>query len=419
MKYLQYIKEFHNNNQVEVYFVNNQLSKHLKENEENQTEIEHILDYLYSNPKIDISKIWYITIKEKAEKRNNKLQSIKIKDDSDWIDIVLDFKDWFKFVKLRSKESYKKEWKLMSHCVASYYWKWKDIYSLRDWNNNPHCTIEDWNQIKGKGNGKIDPKYIDYVVKFLEFNGMKVREEEMANLWYYKLDKIDTWLTCEKMYNWYVFEWNLHLLKDCEWNKYRWLWILNIKNLIEFDVDLKFKINLNIKSAVEYCVYVWSKLSKQQDVSNKDSAKLASSGYYIQLASSGYYTQLASSGNSAQLASSGNYTQLASSGDYTQLASSGDYTQLASSGNYTQLASSGNYTQLDIQWQNSIGANIWYWWLIKWVIWTWITLAEYKKDEKWNYIPYYVKSVQIDWKKVKENVWYKLENKKLVEVKID
>jgi hypothetical protein len=57
MKYHKYIKEFHNNNQVEIDFIDNQLSKHLKDNQENQTEIETILDYLYSNPKVGISKI--------------------------------------------------------------------------------------------------------------------------------------------------------------------------------------------------------------------------------------------------------------------------------------------------------------------------------------------------------------------------
>jgi hypothetical protein len=62
----------------------------------------------------------------------------------------------------------------MSHCVASYYGRDTVIYSLRDSNNNPHCTIEDGNQIKGKGNGSVDPKYIDYVVKFLEKLGMTV-----------------------------------------------------------------------------------------------------------------------------------------------------------------------------------------------------------------------------------------------------
>jgi len=79
MKYLQYIKEFHENNQIEIDFVNNQLTKYMKENQEDQTEIETILDYLYSE-KPDISKIGYKTIFEKTNKWHKKLQSVSTKD---------------------------------------------------------------------------------------------------------------------------------------------------------------------------------------------------------------------------------------------------------------------------------------------------------------------------------------------------
>jgi hypothetical protein len=47
-KYITYINEFHNSNQNEIDFINNQLKKHLVDNEENQTEIEEILDFLFS-----------------------------------------------------------------------------------------------------------------------------------------------------------------------------------------------------------------------------------------------------------------------------------------------------------------------------------------------------------------------------------
>ena len=43
---------------------------------------------------------------------------------------------------------------------------------------------------------------------------------------------------------------------------------------------------------------------------------------------------------------------------------------------------------------------------------SWITLAEYNDD----YRPVCVKSAMIDGKKIKENVFYKLEGKKFVEV---
>lgn len=60
----------------------------------------------------------------------------------------------------------------------------KEIYSLRDADNMPHCTMERDQQIKGKGNGDIHPKYIDYVVRFLEHMDMKVRDSEMEHLGY-------------------------------------------------------------------------------------------------------------------------------------------------------------------------------------------------------------------------------------------
>ncbi len=47
-KYLTYVKGFQEDNKYGIYFIENQLRKHLQENQENQTEIEHILDYLYS-----------------------------------------------------------------------------------------------------------------------------------------------------------------------------------------------------------------------------------------------------------------------------------------------------------------------------------------------------------------------------------
>lgn len=50
-KYIQYVEQFHENKKNEIDFINNQLAKHLVDNEENQTEIEHILDFLYATDK--------------------------------------------------------------------------------------------------------------------------------------------------------------------------------------------------------------------------------------------------------------------------------------------------------------------------------------------------------------------------------
>jgi hypothetical protein len=88
-----------------------------------------------------------------------------------------------------------------------------------------------------------------------------------------------------------------------------------------------------------------------------------------------------------------------------------------SKGDYSQLASSGDFSQLELNGQNSIGANIGIEGKAKGKKGCWITLAEWKYDDKKKqYIPICVKSVKIDGEKIKEDVWYVLHNKKFVEV---
>ena len=96
-KYIVYIKEFHEWNELEINFIETKLKWN-----EDQTVVEHILDFLYNN-EINISNIWYKTINEKAKKWNKKLQQIKVKDnEKEWIDYetILDFENWFKFFHL-------------------------------------------------------------------------------------------------------------------------------------------------------------------------------------------------------------------------------------------------------------------------------------------------------------------------------
>ena len=91
----------------------------------------------------------------------------------------------------------------------------------------------------------------------------------------------------------------------------------------------------------------------------------------------------------------------------------GYYSQLASSGDSSQLASSGYYSQLEMQGEKSVGANIGINGIIKGKKGCWITLAEYGDNNEIKFVA----SAKIDGKKIKENTWYKLKNKKFVEVK--
>jgi len=186
--------EFMNASEEVLWWVDNVLNAYLKNRKPNVSTVEHIIDFLVSDkaPK-RLRKMSFKQAKESAEKWNKSLQKKgkNIKEADDDVELVLDFKDGFKVVKLIGKKAYEKEGAMMRHCVSSYYGKDDEIYSLRDDKNEPHCTMsKSSQQIKGKGNGEIHPKYIDYVVKFLEFMNIPVRDSEMENLGYRNLSFI-------------------------------------------------------------------------------------------------------------------------------------------------------------------------------------------------------------------------------------
>lgn len=102
----------------------------------------------------------------------------------------MDLGDGTKIVKLLTKKAYEREGFLMRHCLGGYAVGNTTIYSLRDGSNSPHVTFEitkgeeSVQQVKGKGNGLIHPRYIDATLKFLKHIGVTVRPSEMANLGY-------------------------------------------------------------------------------------------------------------------------------------------------------------------------------------------------------------------------------------------
>ena len=186
-KYQTYINLFSPAPKEVSDWVNSNLKNYLEKNPENQTEIEHILDFLLSESSPQkLKKMSYEEAKKGAEKWTKSLQKKgELKEKRGAVKTLKKWSNGYRVVKLKTKESYEREGKLMGHCVASYFGKDDEIYSLRDEKNFPHATFSRKSQqIKGKGNGKLIPKYVKYVVEFLEFLGMEVRDSEMKNLGY-------------------------------------------------------------------------------------------------------------------------------------------------------------------------------------------------------------------------------------------
>ena len=100
---------------------------------------------------------------------------------------------------------------------------------------------------------------------------------------------------------------------------------------------------------------------------------------------------------------------ISSKGYYAKIGSSGDSAQIGSSGDSAQIDSSGNKAVISVIGFKSIA---------KGKIGSWITLAEYKKDEKENWAVDYVKTEQIDGERIKEDTYYTLYNHEFTEVEI-
>ena len=98
-----------------------------------------------------------------------------------------------------------------------------------------------------------------------------------------------------------------------------------------------------------------------------------------------------SSGYSAKIGSSGYSAKIGSSGDYAKIGSSGDYAKIDSIGEDSIIMCAGIYSR------------------VKAKKGSWITLAEWKyDDDKARWVPFCVKTEQVDGEIIKEDTFYQL-----------
>ena len=298
-------------------------------------EVEHILDYLVQSGK-KVSQMSYPEAKKLSDAwmKSQVKKGSAIEELPSDTEVILDFKDGFKVVKLVGENAYKREGFLMSHCVASYFGKAVEIYSLRDKDNMPHCTMEKDQQIKGKGNGDIHPKYIGYVVSFLEKVGMTVGDSEMSHLGYVNIENLLPELhkdTKKLLFNkkYYSTQLGPEKLIDKSGNQYLGMDILDYFPMFteeESVTSFKLKLNFDFSLIAEYHKKVVrktlglfksntdKKLIEAEDnakVSAEDNAKVSaednakvSAGYNAKVSAGNYAT--VSAGNYAKVSAEDN-----------------------------------------------------------------------------------------------------------------
>ena len=124
-------------------WVDSILFNYSEKNKPKIEEVEHILDYLVQcDKKIDRMSYGQALKLTTGWDKTQQKKGVNIKETKKDIEVILDFKDGFKIVKLVGENAYKREGFLMRHCVADYFGKDVEIYSLRDKKNIPHATME-------------------------------------------------------------------------------------------------------------------------------------------------------------------------------------------------------------------------------------------------------------------------------------
>jgi len=350
--YLDYAEKMEVSSEV-LNWMETTLSNYLEKNNPEITEVEHVIDYLTANEVKKISLMSYPQAVKKAEKWTLKLQkeASKIKETSKDTKIIHDFGDGFKIVQLVGKNAYEREGKLMRHCLASYYGKNIEIYSLRDKNNNPHCTMEKDQQIKGKGNGSIHPKYIAYVVKFLELSGMQVRDSEMKHLGYVNITDIkDKNAVFNDLFQGKYF-YKQNKILDKKGNLYQSMNLWKKFNIFDLDTKLKIKWNFDIDLSVKTFIASLKKNKGKHLIGDYSAASntgyysaASNTGDYSAASNTGYYSAASNTGDYSAAITTGNYSAAITTGNYSAAITTGDYSAASNTGNYSAASNTGNYS---------------------------------------------------------------------------
>ena len=200
---------------------------------------------------------------------------------------------------------------------------------------------------------------------------------------------------------------------------------LNIADIVKLGIEWIKDITLSPKTDGDiglndnsgYSAKIGSSGYSAKIGSSGKSAQIGSSGDYAQIGSSGYSAKIGSSGNYAQIGSSGNSAKIGSSGNSAKIGSSGKSAQIGSSGDYAQIGSSGDYAKINSTGEHSVIMAAGYNPIVKASLGSWITLAEWRINDDYNWIPICVKTEQVDGRRIKADTYYRLVNGEFKEVK--
>ena len=115
-------------------------------------------------------------------------------------------------------------------------------------------------------------------------------------------------------------------------------------------------------------------------------------------------------------ANTGNYSASTNTGFRSASTNTGNYSASTNTGNCSASTNTGDYSKADVSGKESVAAALGIESKAKGVLGCWLVLAEWAKDENYNWHRKDVQCFKVDGVTVKPDTWYKLKNGDLVEV---
>mgnify|MGYP006928848939 CR=1 FL=1 len=115
-------------------------------------------------------------------------------------------------------------------------------------------------------------------------------------------------------------------------------------------------------------------------------------------------------------ANTGNRSASTNTGDYSASTNTGNYSASTNTGDYSASTNTGNYSASDVSGKESVAAALGIESKAKGALGCWIVLAEWAKDENYNWHRKDVQCFKVDGETVKPDTWYTLKDGRPVEV---
>jgi hypothetical protein len=168
-----------------------------------------------------------------------------------------------------------------------------------------------------------------------------------------------------------------------------------------------------IKAAVQF---IFDK-SEKQNVTTEDKKFAATTGEGANAATTGEGANAATTGEGANAATTGEGANAATTGEGANAATTGSWANAATTGEGANAATTGYRANASALGEHAIAAGLGINNKAKAALGNWIVLAEWV-DSGDHYEVKTVKSAKVDGKKIKANVWYKMNDGKFVEAEV-